>query len=69
MSIELSYQSRQTEKLLSRNNVLLEENRQAGRHRAAATHSALGLRPPAALCGYLSDSQSLSHPSLPRAVI
>ena len=27
MSIELSYQSRQTEKLLTRNNVLIEENR------------------------------------------
>ena len=69
MSIELSYQSRQTEKLLSRNNVLLEENRQAGRHNAAAMHSALGLRPPAALGGSLLDSQSLSQPSLPRAVI
>ena len=27
MSIELSYQSRQTEKLLTRNNILIEENR------------------------------------------
>lgn len=41
MSIELSYQSRQTEKLLSRNNVLLEENRQAERPHRAAARSAL----------------------------
>lgn len=27
MSIELSYQSRQTEKLLAKNNVLVQENR------------------------------------------
>jgi hypothetical protein len=29
MSVELAYQSRQTEKLLKKNNVLIEENRSA----------------------------------------